>query len=253
MAPIKTLIITQARVGSTRLPRKVLLKIKDETLLAMHLQRLKKSKLADGIVVATTTNNNDDEIVSLCNGWGFKTSRGSVDDVLDRFYSAASQLKPEWVVRVTSDCPLIDPVLIDAVIAFTQAHDADYGANVLEERFPDGQDIEVFKFSALEKAWKEAQLKSEREHVTPYIRNNADYKGGNLFKAVSFTGVYNYSDIRMTVDEPQDFELIKTVIANLGTERTWLQYTKYIIDNNLQLINGDIIRNEGLIKSLKND
>lgn len=253
MESIKTLLITQARIGSTRLPGKVLLKINNEELLKIHLKRLSNCKLVNQIVVATTINKEDDAIVALCKEWGFQAFRGSVDDVLDRLYQTANKIKPEWVVRLTSDCPLIDPALVDAVIALAQTNNADYAANVLEEHFPDGQDVEVFKFEALEKAWKEAKLKSDREHVTPYLRTNSNYKGGTLFAAVNFPCVRNFSHIRMTVDEPRDFELITNVVNDLGTDQSWLTYTNHILNNHLDRINGDIIRNEGMIKSLKND
>jgi len=253
MASIKTLLITQARTGSTRLPAKVLLKINDNELLKIHLERLKNCKLTDRIIVATTVNKEDEAIVSLCKEWGFRTSRGSVDDVLDRFYQTAKKIRPEWVVRLTSDCPLIDPAMVDAVIAFAQVNEVDYCSNTLIENFPNGQDVEVFKFSALEKAWKEAKLKSEREHVTPYIRKNSTYCGGNLFSAVNFPCMYNFHDIRMTVDMAPDFELIKKLVFDLGTDKSWLTYTNHIINNHLQQINANINRNEGLLKSLKND
>ncbi len=172
-----------------------------DELLKIHLERLQECKLVDAIVVATTISESDDVIVSLCNKWNLRTSRGSVDDVLDRFYQAAKDDKPDWVVRVTSDCPLIDPVLIDAVIAFAQVSDVDYCSNTLIENFPDGQDVEVFKFSALEKAWEKAKLKSEREHVTPYIRTHSDFNNGTQFTALNFPCQDNFSAIRMTVDE----------------------------------------------------
>ena len=173
--------------------------------------------------------------------------------MLDRFYQAVKDKNADWIVRVTSDCPLIDPVLVDNVIDFVQINDKDYGANILIENYPDGQDIEVFKFSVLEEAWKNAKLLSEREHVTPYIRNNSDKKGGDLFSAINYPCDFDFSKIRMTVDETRDFELIRILINVLGTHKTWLEYTNYIIQNNLTEINDSIIRNEGLLKSLKND
>jgi spore coat polysaccharide biosynthesis protein SpsF (cytidylyltransferase family) len=111
----------------------------------------------------------------------------------------------------------------------------------------------IFKFSALENAWKNAKLLSEREHVTPYIRNNSDYKGGEFFKAINFPCESDFSKIRMTVDEARDFELIEILIHKLGVEKSWLEYSNYIIDNDLIKVNDQIIRNEGLLKSLKND
>ncbi len=249
------MLITQARKGSTRLPGKVLKKVNGKELLRIHLDRLSTAKLVDKIVVATTIESADKEIYELVKNWGFPVFRGSENDVLDRFYQSVNQLeyKPTWIVRVTSDCPLIDPELVDDVIKFAQKNELDYAANVLIGSFPDGQDVEVFKFSALKKAWEQAVLKSDKEHVTPFIRNNSDFNGGTLFKAKDFTCKKDFSKIRMTVDEAQDFVLIEKLINELGTDENWLTYSKYIIDNNLFEINGDIIRNEGYLKSLKND
>ena len=248
-----TILITQARSGSTRLPGKVLKEINGKTLLQIHLDRLKKCKSVSEIIVATTTNNEDQIIFDKAVDWGFSAFRGSESDVLDRFYQAVKDKNADWIVRVTSDCPLIDPVLVDNVIDFVQINDKDYGSNILIENYPDGQDIEVFKFSVLEKAWKNAKLLSEREHVTPYIRNNSDNKGGDFFSAINYPCDFDFSKIRMTVDEIRDFELIRILINVLGTHKTWLEYTNYIIQNNLTEINDSIIRNEGHLKSLKND
>jgi spore coat polysaccharide biosynthesis protein SpsF (cytidylyltransferase family) len=248
-----TILITQARSGSTRLPGKVLKEINGKSLLQIHLDRLKKCKSVSEIIVATTTNSEDQIIFKKAIEWGFSASRGSELDVLDRFYQSVKDKKADWIVRVTSDCPLIDPVLVDKVIDFVCNNNKDYGANILVENFPDGQDIEVFKFSALEEAWKNAKLLSEREHVTPYIRNNSDFKGGSLFSAINYPCDFDYSKIRMTVDESRDFELISVLINDLGTDKTWLEYTNYIIQKDLVKINNSIIRNEGLLKSLKND
>ena len=250
---IKTVLITQARTGSTRLPGKILMEVNDTPLLKIHLDRLSKSRNVDKIIVATTVSQEDDIIEKLCVEWGYDVVRGSENDVLDRFYQAVKNKKPNWVVRVTSDCPLIDPQLIDKVVAITKAEEKDYGANVIDETFPDGQDVEVFKFSALEKAWNEANKLSEREHVTTYIRNNSDLNSGILFSAISYKNKIDYSKIRMTVDEQKDFELINKIISELGTKQTWLEYTEYIIKNKLANLNSNIIRNEGYLKSLKND
>jgi spore coat polysaccharide biosynthesis protein SpsF len=250
---IKTILITQARTGSTRLPGKVLMEVNNTPLLKIHLDRLSQSKNIDKIIIATTVNEEDDIIEKIVTAWGYDVYRGSENDVLDRFYQALQNIKPTWIVRVTSDCPLIDPVLVDKVIEVTQSENKDYGSNVIDETFPDGQDVEVFRFSALEKAWKEANKLSEREHVTPYIRNHSDLKLGNLFSAISYKNNTDYSKIRMTVDEQRDFELINKIVSELGTEQSWLDYTEYIINNELANINGNIIRNEGYLKSLKND
>lgn len=251
--PINTVIITQARTGSTRLPNKVLMKINDTELLKIHIDRLSKSRLKDKLIVATTISNNDKKIIDCCNKWNVSWFSGSEDDVLDRFYQACKDIKPEWVVRVTSDCPLIDSTIIDGVIAMAKVNNLDYCSNVLIEDFPDGQDVEVFKFKVLEKAWRNATLKSDREHVTPYIRRNSSCNHGELFKSMNFPCFSNYNSIRMTVDEPKDFELIQTLISTLGVNQTWLTYVNHIIENNLNNINSKIFRNEGYFKSLKND
>lgn len=249
----QTILVTQARTGSTRLPYKVLLKINNTELLKIQLDRLSLCKEINQIIVATTITTADDVIFKLCNNWKQEVFRGSEDDVLDRYYQTVSQLKPTWVVRVTSDCPLIDPLLVDAVVKMAKVTDVDYASNVLKERYPDGQDVEVFKFSALEKAWKEATLKSDREHVTLYIRNNSSFNGGSLFQSLNFPCAEDFSKIRMTVDEPKDFELIKKLIEDLGIKESWLTYTKQILNNNYSTINNNITRNEGLLKSLKKD
>lgn len=250
---IKTILITQARTGSTRFPNKILKEIDEKSLLQIHLERLNQCNKISKIIVATTIKDEDDIIYKKAIEWGFSASRGSELDVLDRFYQSVKDEKTDWIVRVTSDCPLIDPVLVDEVISFVQERDVDYGGNILIENFPDGQDIEVFKFSALESAWENAKLSSEREHVTPYIRNNSNFNGASLFTAINFPCDSDYSKIRMTVDEIRDFDLISILINDLGFDKTWLEYTNYIIKNDLNKINSSIIRNEGLLKSVKND
>jgi spore coat polysaccharide biosynthesis protein SpsF (cytidylyltransferase family) len=251
---MKTIVITQARTGSTRLPNKVLLKIDQKSLLQIHIDRIKKAKSIDEIYIATTENENDIPIVILAKQLGVKLYRGSEEDVLDRFYKTAKLALPDYIVRLTSDCPLIDGTLIDEVVKKAQANNFDYYANVMEERYPDGQDIEVFKFSALEKAWREASLKSEREHVTSYIRNNSSYKGGVLFTSGNHGLDENYNQVRLTVDEPEDVEVIKRIIGALGLEKDWKTYADYYIMNKkIHKLNSDIIRNEGYSSSLKKD
>jgi spore coat polysaccharide biosynthesis protein SpsF len=250
---LKTILITQARTGSTRLPGKVLKEINGRSLLEIHLERLKKCSKISEIIVATTVNDEDRIIHNKAIELGFSSYRGSETDVLDRFYQSTKDKNADWIVRVTSDCPLIDPELVDEIVTFVHKNNCDYGSNGLIENFPDGQDVEVFKFSALKIAWENAVLKSEREHVTPYIRNNSDFNNGSLFKAVNFPCDSDFSKIRMTVDEPRDFHLMEILIHQLGTEKTWLNYTNFIIENDLVKLNDQIIRNEGLIKSLKND
>ena len=253
MEQIEVLLITQARVGSTRFPNKVISPLADTTLLGLHLERVKKSKLISQFCVATTNEIEVEKIIEIAKKSNVDVFQGDLNDVLDRFYQAAVRLKPDYIVRVTSDCPLIDANLIDSVIDITIKQQADYGSNMLLEHFPDGQDVEVFTFHALETAWNQSMLQSEREHVTPYIRNNSDFKGRGQFKSVNFDAPKNFNHVRMTVDEPSDLEAIDNLVAKLGKNQTWDVYTQYIIDNINEFNNQDIIRNEGYLKSIKKD
>jgi len=250
---MKVLLITQARIGSTRLPGKVLLSIGEETLLSVHLKRLMKCNTINQIVVATTFEDGVDRLVDVCKESEIDYYQGSIEDVLDRFYQASIQYRPDWVVRVTSDCPLLDSRVVDQVVRKAIETNVDYCANIITEDFPDGQDVEVFKFSALQRAWKEATLKSEREHVTPYIRKNSDLKGGELFTAHDVKCHSNYNSIRMTVDEKADLIAIRRLIEELGITSTWEEYVEYIIKHTDPIGNTDIVRNEGYQKSLTKD
>lgn len=249
-------IITQARVGSTRLPNKLTLRFKNGmSLLEVHLQNLKKSKFSQNLVVATTFEQGVEKIIDIAEKTGCSFFQGSENDVLDRFYQTAGSLdkKPDYVVRVTSDCPLIDPNLLDQVIEATIQAGVDYGANIFHETFPDGQDIEVMTFAALEKAWKEATLSSEREHVTPYIRKNSEEKGGTLFSSFTFDWPESFNFVRMTVDQQEDFQAIETLIEHCGLHKNWMDYTTFILQNPTLFSNQSVIRNEGYYNSLKKD
>jgi len=250
---MKTILITQARIGSSRLPEKVMLKIGDQTLLDLHLSRAKQAQKVDQVIVATTNEDKSDLICQVAEQQGLPWYKGSLNDVLDRFYQAAKPHKADWVVRVTSDCPLLDPRVIDRVIETAIEGDFDYCSNILVEDFPDGQDVEVFKMPVLEKAWNEAKKNFEREHVTPFIRNNCDFNGGTMFKAKDVAAPANYNKVRMTVDEPADFEMMTWLITNCGTDKSWMEYTEYMLANPDRLVNADILRNEGYIKSLNKE
>jgi spore coat polysaccharide biosynthesis protein SpsF (cytidylyltransferase family) len=181
---------------------------------------------------------------------GLKSYQGSENDVLDRFYRALQNSSADYVVRVTSDCPLIDATLIDKVIQHTLDHDLDYCSNTLEPTYPDGQDVEVVKFSVLEKAWREATSVSEREHVTPYIWKNSSYKNGLLFRSDNFQEGFAYGHLRMTVDEPKDFDVVSKIISALGFDRGWRDYAEYLEKNSaIKALNNTIARNEGYNES----
>lgn len=252
---MKVLAITQARTGSTRFPNKILKEVQGKALLEVHVQRIQSSKRISKLVVATTTHPKDNAVVQLCEKLRVSFFRGSEHDVLDRFYQAAKQIKPNYVVRLTSDCPLVDGELIDSIINHTISKNLDYCSNTLEQMYPDGQDVEVFKFSALELAWKKATLLSEREHVTPYIYNNSSFKGVKLFLSESYNHLkesYNY--VRLTVDEPEDLKVIDLIIAKLGINKKWKDYADiYREEKEIHELNRHISRNEGYLKSLKKD
>lgn len=251
---MKILAITQARVGSSRLPKKVLKTIKGITLLEIHLSRILQSKRISKLIVATTTETEAKKIVATSKKLGVTSYRGSIHDVLERFYLTALRDKPDYIVRLTSDCPLIDPIEIDKVISKCIQGRYDYVSNNLEPTLPDGMDTEVFKFSALERAYREATLKSDREHVTPYIWRNSSVKGGKIFSSFSVKYHKDFSKYRLTVDTQEDFDLIKKIISHLGTKKGWLDYVDYLNKNpELMNINSKYERNEGYQKSLKED
>ncbi|PHM11053.1 cytidylyltransferase domain-containing protein [Nostoc sp. 'Peltigera malacea cyanobiont' DB3992] len=209
---MKTVIIVQARMTSTRLLGKVLKKVLDKPLLEYQIERLKRVKLADEIVIATTTNSTDLPIVELCDRLSIPYFRGSEEDVLARYYGAAKEYQADVVVRVTSDCPLIDPQVIDKVIQFyiNNKYEYDYVSNSLERSYPRGMDTEVFSFLALHQAFVEAIAQPDREHVTPFI-----YMHPERYRLAQVIYSENQSSHRWTVDIADDFELIKRIIEAL--------------------------------------
>lgn len=248
------LAITQARTGSTRFPNKILKTIKGKSLLEIHLKRILKSKKISKLVVATTTKEEDKIISEIAYKVGVESFKGSEHDVLDRYYNTAKKYNPKWIVRLTSDCPLIDARLIDQVIKKAQSENLDYCSNTLIEAYPDGQDIEVFKFKSLEIAWSKAKSISDREHVTPYIKNNSSYLHGEIFKSNNFPSNKNYNKVRLTVDEQEDFKVIELLINKLGIDSRWIDYTnEYLKNNYISSLNKNIKRNEGFRKSFDID
>jgi spore coat polysaccharide biosynthesis protein SpsF (cytidylyltransferase family) len=241
--------ITQARINSSRLPRKVLLQIGGKPLLQYHLERAIKSTLVHKWIVATTDEDESELICSIASKLSVKYFKGSLQDVLDRFYWAVKNENADYVVRITSDCPLIDASIIDHVVKTCIENNLDYTSNTLKPTFPDGMDVEVFKFAALERAWKEAKLKSEREHVTPFIWQNSSFFDKSIFTSQNYTGMEDLSSYRLTVDQQEDFDLIKNLIDNLGGDKPWMEYVTYLKNHpNLLNTNSSIKRNEGYKK-----
>lgn len=199
--------IVQARLGSTRLPGKVLLDLAGRTMLDRVLERVARARRIDRVVVATTTEARDDRLVEHCRRRGHHVFRGSEDDVLDRYHGAAQAAEAATVVRITSDCPLISPSVSDQVVAAFAEGGCDYASNVLPPRtFPHGLDTEVFSFEALERAWREDKDPTLREHVTPYI-----YRHPETFRLRRVAHTEDLSRLRWTVDTPEDFELVRRV------------------------------------------
>lgn len=209
---MRTVIIVQARLGSTRFPGKILKEVLGRPLLEYQIERLGRVRSADEIVVATTTNKGDQPIVDLCNRLSCSFFRGSEEDVLSRYYHAAEKFKASCIVRVNSDCPLIDPDIVDKVVQHYKINfpKYDYVANILEPGYPIGMHTEVFSANALKIAYEKAKDKVEREHVTPYI-----YRNKNQFRLGSVKYHEDLSRYRWTVDYVEDYELVKRIISEL--------------------------------------
>jgi spore coat polysaccharide biosynthesis protein SpsF len=248
----RVIAIIQARINSTRLPGKVFLPLAGKSAIEHVIMRVKKSEKVSEVVVATSVNKCDSKIVEFCGGMGIRVFRGSEEDVLDRFYRASGPLKTGHVVRVTADCPAIDPKVIDNIIVKHLEKGVDYTSNTIEPTYPDGEDVEVFKVDALEEAWKNAKLSSEREHVTPYITKNPQ-----IFKLLNVTYKTDLSKKRWTLDEERDYMFLGKIFDNLypldpffGIE----DVLRFLEENpGVEEINSGIKRNEWYQKSLKND
>lgn len=227
---MRVVAIIQARMGSTRLPGKIMLDLCGKTVLEHDLLRVKSSRRVDAIVVATTVACEDDRIAAEAQRCGVGVSRGSEEDVLARYYHAALEHRAEIVVRITSDCPLFDATLLDAMLEHflasqQQEQPLDYMSNTLDRRtYPRGLDAEIFTFSALERAYREAQQNYEREHVTPYL-----YQHPEFFKLGGFCGETDNSRYRWTLDTDVDLELIRAVYEALYQEGE-LFTTRQVLD-----------------------
>jgi spore coat polysaccharide biosynthesis protein SpsF len=225
---MRTVAIIQARMGSTRLPGKVLADLAGEPMLAHVVSRARRAATLAEVVVATTTAPADRAVSDLCAARGWPCFRGSEDDVLDRFYRAAREHRADVVVRLTGDCPLIDPAIIDQVVRAFHAHRPDYASNVLTPRtFPRGLDVEVFSFEALARAWGEDCNAAWREHVTPYL-----YRQPQRFRLHRVAADADYSSLRWTVDTPEDWQLIVRLFGALGPDRfSWLDVLALLRDH----------------------
>jgi len=249
--PLVTAVL-QARMSSTRLPGKVLLPLLGVPMLTRQIERVRQAQSLDQIIVATSTAPADDTIASECMRTGVSCSRGSLDDVLDRFYRAVEPTLATVVVRLTGDCPLICPEVIDAVVALREHGRFDYASNAQERSFPDGLDVEVMTRDSLAVAWQHGQLPSEREHVTPYI-----WKHPQLFRIGSYRNPIDFSVLRWTVDERADYALISTIFERLYpvNPRFRMADVLHLLESEpaLAQLNAGIQQNEGYLKSLEAD
>ena len=239
---MKIVALVQARMGSTRLPNKVMKPIDGIPMIELLLSRLSKSQELDQIVVATSVDVRNQPLIEHVQKLGYACEQGSENDVLDRFVQAARKHKADVVVRITGDCPLVDPVLVDEVIRRFKVADVDYFSNVSPPTYPDGLDIEVCSFLALEQTWRATNKPYDREHVTPFLRESG------LFKTASMQYAEDLSMLRWTVDEPADFSVIEQVFLHFHprTDFSWSEVLDFERQEpNIFNINQHIIRNEG--------
>jgi spore coat polysaccharide biosynthesis protein SpsF len=247
------LCIIQVRISSSRLPGKALLPVLGRPLLSWVINRVRLAQTLDRVVVATTTEADDDAIVDLCYREQVECFRGSKDDVVDRFYQCAVPHAPLGVMRITADCPLIDPGIIDMVVRrFLSANGSLDLVSNDGESYPDGLDAGIYSFRVLEKIYREASLPSDREHITPYIWNHPE-----LFSVEVIPCSDNLSRFRLTVDYEEDLELVTKVYAALYPSNpsfTWLDVIDFLTRHpEIYKLNSRYTRNEGYLESLKKD
>jgi spore coat polysaccharide biosynthesis protein SpsF len=242
---MRVVAIIQARMGSTRLPGKVLLGLAGEPMLARVVNRSQRAEMLDDVVVATTTKPADEAIVELCAARGWPCFRGSEDDVLDRYYRAAVRYQADVVVRITSDCPLIEPEIVDRIVReFLENGPLDYASNRLPPRtFPRGQEVDVVAFDALEVAWREDDNPAWREHVTPYI-----YRHPEKFRIRAVVNDVDYSSMRWTVDTSEDLDFARRIYNHFGHDRfswqevlavlerhpEWLEINRHVVQKEVK-------------------
>ena len=250
---MKYLVMIQARCGSTRLPNKVMKDLCGKPALQRMIERVQRSKLVDEVMVVTSIEKNNLPILKLCANLGVRVGVGSEDDVLDRYYQTAKLLKPEYIIRLTADCPCFDAELLDDALSSIK-EDTDY-LGMLSESFADGLDIQIITYKALERSWREAVHSFEREHVTQYAIRHPE-----LFLLQDFKSPIGYfGNHRWTVDEPEDFEVVERIYNHFVNEMNTEEFgyrdiIKYLDDHpEIKQINDKFKRDEGLAKSIRED
>ena len=247
--------IIQARMSSTRLPGKVMIKVdKENTILDCVINQLQSSKEIKNIVIATTHQKEDDVIVEFLKKKRVKYFRGSKQDVLDRYYQCAKKFNFSEIIRITSDNPLVDYEIVDMVVKHFRSNDYDYISidqplSTFQKTYPSGYNVEVFTFSALENAWKNTKLPSEREHVTPYF-----YKNKEIFKQTNVENSEDLSRFRCTVDTKYDLELIQKIYSNVKKRPILLSDVIKLFKANPELVKINAhVKADGYLRSLKED
>lgn len=243
--------IIQARMSSSRFPGKMLKPLRGVPLIEFMVRRVRKAALPAQIVVATSNDDTDDVLAAFCESLGVSCYRGSLDDVLDRFYRSAEQSRADQIVRLTGDCPLMDGDLIDRAIHELSVRDLDYVSNVRRPSYPDGLDVEAFTMTALRVAWRDSQLMSEREHVTPYFR---DPRAG--FKVGDFMAIADHSQFRWTIDHADDLMHVESMLATAGVTDP-IKFDRFDLFRAIEKhgipIGAGHSRNAGYLQSLAND
>ena len=246
---MKFLAAIQARFGSSRLPGKILMDLAGKPVLQRVIERVSKSKYVDEVMVLTSISKQDINTASLVSSLGYRVFTGSENDVLDRYYQAARLLSPEYIIRITADCPVFDANILDRAIEQLKP-ESDYMAD-LNDTLANGLDLEIVRFPALKNAWEKANLASEREHVTMYIKNNRDQFILQDFPC-PIAGIGHH---RWTLDEQADYKLLSKIYDHFkDTEFHTQDILTFLSDHpDISQLNAHIMRNEGLAKSLKND
>jgi len=242
----------QARMSATRFPGKVLKPILGRPMLELEIERVQLCDTIDRVIVVTSTCLDDQKIVDLCKRLNVDLFCGNLENVLDRFYQAARKFKPEHIVRITGDCPLIDPEVVDSMVQLYLKNKCDYGTNCVPPTYPDGLDAEIFTMKALTQAHHEAVLPSHLEHISPFFEEQPE-----RFRTVNLANSVDLSGLRWTVDEPEDFEFVKIIFETLYPAKPLfgMQDVLNLLKKKpeLTLLNKHFIRNEGLIKSKGKD
>lgn len=254
----KTVAIIQARIASTRLPGKVLYEIAGRSMIGLVFERLSRSKTINQAMLATGEGAENDALETVVRDLGYKVFRGAENDVLARYAGAAKQENADVIIRITADCPLLDPQVIDDVVTYRKDRSLDYCTNVIPPTWPDGLDVSAFTRETLEAANREANLHSEREHVVPWMWAQSPLEGGTLLSAANLPSEQDLSHHRWTVDEASDFRFIRALSRELGPDGiatcNYLDVLEVLEHNpNLADFNTGIVRDAGLAKSREED